>query len=814
MGLPDCRAYEMVSPLDKQAHDAETVTKYGIMVGPDGTAAGFGSEGNFANPQNEVVELKPDNSYLSLRGGSGWSTAQAFAPANLVNNPFKNGLASDLQPSVSANQPFKQVSCGVAESTRGEPAEQASNFACAVGKWIEGPDGQLGAEWPKEAPIYPAAENIHGVSQVFESYLGASSDLSHVFFQPLYPVASSRFVSPPFDKLAKEPGAIYEIAGAGTANPVLRIVNVANNGTEMGEATGFGSSEPSGPLLGDSREPSEPAGVVGTAYHAISESGGTVFFTATPTPTQRPVGELSEVQTIYARTRCTPSGANTATCHEYGNGEFFETVAVSNPSPSECDELCMHPEVKQGATFEGASADGSKVFFTTTQELLQSDTDETTDLYEYDLKAPAGHHLTEISAGETTASHTAGTAAEVEGVVRNSRDGSHIYFLAKGVLTEEANGNGEKAMSGATALYGYDANSNPDIKFVARMSEDSGASASGQSVDGERLAQTTPDGNYLVFSTEAKLEKTGDTNTKCSSTCPQAVYRYDFETGALTWVSKAGPGFTPTNEGLGAYVSPQQGTRAGAEADFEDWNRAISGESEGEAPGKDAQERHDGETIIFATEEQLQAADENKHADVYEWHCASPCANPATEGTVSLISDGYDPRGVITGAGEVRQLGPSKTTTSNPVYNVSAMSASGSDIFFFSHTPLVGQDSGVLEDLYDARVNGGFPKPPQPPSCSGEGCQQAPTARGTPEQATSSGFTAGGNLNPAVAGVLAIQTSKPKPLTQKQKLAKALKTCKRKPKKKRASCESQARKKYGAKAKAKRKAKKSARRAK
>ncbi|HEV7162325.1 MAG TPA: fibronectin type III domain-containing protein [Solirubrobacteraceae bacterium] len=45
----------------------------------------------------------------------------------------------------------------------------------------------------------------------------------------------------------------------------------------------------------------------------------------------------------------------------------------------------------------------------------------------------------------------------------------------------------------------------------------------------------------------------------------------------------------------------------------------------------------------------------------------------------------------------------------------------------------------------------------------------------------------------------------PTPLTRAQKLAKALKECKKKPKHKRASCESQARKKYGAKKKKKKK---------
>src|ERR1035441_4707662 len=45
VGLPECRAYEMVSPLDKQAHDAETSMQgLGLPVSPDGETVGFTSQ--------------------------------------------------------------------------------------------------------------------------------------------------------------------------------------------------------------------------------------------------------------------------------------------------------------------------------------------------------------------------------------------------------------------------------------------------------------------------------------------------------------------------------------------------------------------------------------------------------------------------------------------------------------------------------------------------------------------------------------------------------------------------------------------------
>src|ERR1019366_3254234 len=51
VGLPECRAYEMVTPLDKQAHDAETSMQgLGLPVSPDGETVGFTSQGAFSDP--------------------------------------------------------------------------------------------------------------------------------------------------------------------------------------------------------------------------------------------------------------------------------------------------------------------------------------------------------------------------------------------------------------------------------------------------------------------------------------------------------------------------------------------------------------------------------------------------------------------------------------------------------------------------------------------------------------------------------------------------------------------------------------------
>jgi hypothetical protein len=135
------------------------------------------------------------------------------------------------------------------------------------------------------------------------------------------------------------------------------------------------------------------------------------------------------------------------------------------------------------------------------------------------------------------------------------------------------------------------------------------------------------------------------------------------------------------------------------------------------------------------------------------------------------------------------------------------MSATGSDIFFFSKAQLVGQDTDGLVDVYDARIDGGFPAPPPKPSCSGDACQGPASTPPSFGAAASSLAAPGGNLAAGtIVGGGPPQTPAKrasKPLTRAQQLAKALKACRARPRKQRATCEAQARRRYGSKGKAK-----------
>jgi hypothetical protein len=688
-GLPECRAYELVSPLEKQGHQIVELT----AVAPGGEAAAFASEGGFAEPGNFYFEgAGARNSYVARRSASGWLTESAFAPAGLIELPTLGAAAaSDFSPELQ----MPQIACG---------APPSGGYACAARQ----PDGS----W-RPTPTYWPSGGLSTITPSKTADRAQSSDLERVFIAPGVPL---------FQHDTLIAGGLYEISRARSASPQLRMINVDSAGHELALDEG----KVVGALLGDTGQD-----VPGTAYHAVSENGERAFFSATPE---------GGVRTVYGRVPCTAG----ATCSEEHGGvagapcteshpceEGRETVAISAP---ECNPKCEDEEPKP-ATFQGASADGSKVFFTTEQELLPADATPGNNLYEYNLDEPEGHRLTLLSSDPN------GTeAADVLGVARSSSDGSHVYFVATGELTTAANANKEFPHKGEHNLYAYVAEGHGGhVEFVATLpvkdeklwGRACGEESVGVACDaGTRLAQTTPNGRYLVFSSFAQLagdangcgaEEGGKPEGAVVLCTAQAVYRYDAASGELNLVSHGAPTYRQQceaeasgaqarskceHEGQSADVAALDGTR-GAVADFEDGHRAIS---------------EDGQSIVFTTSERLQASDVNHNEDVYLWRqCASPCEGG---GTVSLISGGQ-----------------AHTFSSNPT-----ISTSGGDIFFRTDAALVPQDSDPLADVYDARVGGGFAAS-HTPSCAGEGCQ--PPMSALPEFAPAGSliFTSGRNLD-------------------------------------------------------------------
>jgi hypothetical protein len=356
------------------------------------------------------------------------------------------------------------------------------------------------------------------------------------------------------------------------------------------------------------------------------------------------------------------------------------------------------------ATFEGANEEGSKVFFL-----------EEGNLY-----------MAEV--GSTGVSPPVLVSEEVRGVTRVSSDGSHVYFVARGLLTADTNSTDEGhqhqgAIAGADNLYGFDTVTKEPPRFVAVLCpnefevEEEGVGGVTQCPSGasdkelwgtedHRPADATPNGEFLVFDSFGQLITAGpeaDTNVTSD------VYEYDFETGALRRISL----------GVGGYGNNGNSNSFGAEITAGAFD-SLKGAVHWQYGLGTRAVTDNGSTVVFRTAERLSPLAVNGLANVYEWH----------EGAVSLVSDGHSP-----------------TADSFPV-----VTPSGRDIFFKTSDGVLPQDVDGVEDVYDAREDGGFALAPIPPGpCGGEACRgplSASPGLSLPGSATTA---SGENVSPSPA---------------------------------------------------------------
>jgi hypothetical protein len=616
---------------------------------------------------------------------------------------------------------------------------------------LEHPGGtpvKIGSLIPPEATTGPPS----GEFDVFlygsyATYADASDNLSHVLFRL---TRGREFgISWPGDESATDSqSSLYEYSGVGQARPEL--VGVNDGGEQISTCDTFlGSHEAE------------------DVYNALSANGATVFFTAEKGECGPASGP--EVSELYARV------------------DGRETVSISEPSAVQC-AACITPatvaEGRDGAEFAGASEDGSKVFFLTSQELLPGAVGM--NLYEYNFAAPAGSQVTLVSSGSSS--------AEVQGVARVSEDGSRVYFVAHGRLGEGPRGGKDgpclaeltpselaeevkaevaeakseavtagakcRPVAGGDNLYVADAG---HAAFIATLfssdSSDWGASD-------DRPVQATRDGRFLIFRSAADLTS-GDTSIVGQ------LFEYDAVTGELVRVSREREGYSP-EPGLSASENQPR-------IEIQSFSAVTT-----PTAASNVAVSEDGATVVFTDEGALTAEAEKAAAakveSAYEYHSSVARGGSISAGRVYLIS------------GE----------SIAPAGGVDGMDASGQDVFFATAESLVPQDVDTEKDIYDARVEGGFAAPDPPAGCVATACESplvvAPVMAAGGSESVSAGAPA--------APVSVVVKQKTVAQVRAEKLAKALKVCRRDvAKKKRVVCEASARKRYGPSHKVKAKAK-------
>jgi DNA-binding beta-propeller fold protein YncE len=473
------------------------------------------------------------------------------------------------------------------------------------------------------------------------------------------------------------------------------------------------------------------------------------------------------------------------------------------------------PPSQSNSRYRTANNEDSRVFFTSEERLTGDSTASAgkEDLYEFETSGagkPLAGKLTDLTVDGNT-----GESADVRGVIGASEDGSSVYFVANGVLgdgRERGAESGEcerpeKQLTATCTLYvehydqGTEAWTAPT--FVATLSNaDRPSWGGGSSVIATvtdnlttMTSRVSPNGRYLAFMSENSL--TGYDSRDANSGAPdEEVFLYDAATAKLVCASCNPTGTRP----VGLFEGNEYEERL---VDYAvNWKeRWLAGNIPGWTSTDDFhalyQSRYlsNSGRLFFNSADALVPADVNGKEDVYEYE-------PLGVGTCQGAGDGQSASVVFSeSAGGCTALISAGTSAEESAFLDA--SEAGGDVFFLTKSRLAPADYDASIDVYDAHECTALALCPPPlaltppPCTTGDACKAAPTPQpaiyGAPSSET---FSGAGNV---VLSAPESKTVEPKSAARGQQLAKALQACKRKRKQRRGACESQARKRYGAK---------------
>ena len=636
--LPDCRGYELVSPLDKGNGDVALWQGRNALPpfffelhqsAPSGNRFTYTSAFAFADPQSAPFVSQ----YLAERGPGGWGSEALSPPrteppveaTTLLGGEF-HGFSEDLCQSWIRHYSVAPLAPGAIEKYPNIYRRQGCSRPPAY--------EALTTEKPPNRPP----------SKYFELRVqGASADGTHSIF------TANDDLLPDAPTLPGEQDLLlYEHTGGG-----LRFVCYLPDGTPVNQTCAAGTVAGTG------------GGSSSSVHNAISADGSRIFwshYVGTPG-----IGDQAGAPgPIYVRI----DGTETK--------KVSTTVA---PDP---------------AWYWTAADDGSKVLF----EFASGPRKD--ELYELDVDTETPTLI----------------AKEVEGPLGASEDASRIYLASK----EDLDGVGP-GTAGEHNLYLYDATGAGSFTFVMELAgEDIGGTISEPAPVDElpfqRAGRISPDGLHATFVSSVSPTPGGFDNRDANSGEPaQEVYLYDAVEKELRCLSCNRTGARPTGEDIGGN-SPFW-----AAARLQGWEMLLH------APRVLSD---DGTRVFFESFEALVPRDTNSNWDVYQWEeegkgtckASSETFSEDSGGCVDLISSG--------------------TSTAKSTFLDA--DPSGDNIFFSTQSSLVKADYG-LNDVYVARVGGGFPEPRPQAECEGEACQSPPPP--PPEVTPSTELSQGdGNVKP------------------------------------------------------------------
>lgn len=608
--LPQCMALEMVSPPEKGSQNAVDP-----VVSAEGKRVIFSSTASLdGTPGGVSPGIEP---YVATRGSSEWTTASTTAPVDIVGGWDGYGTALSYTPDFSR---WFHI------------ASTSAQFRLGISRAFQ---GGLGGIFTPISPVFgPLGGGIlSDVNRI--KFQGASADHTHLYFVPDQ-VRTAYLAGDPEPSGGAADHNTYVARLDVGGKPSLELLARDDAGKVWGGSCGA--------RLGGIRRTSfsEPTGERNQG--AVSADGSRVYFSTRPTePNAAPACNAENKLRILERQE-NPQGP--------WIGELFS---------SECGRATPACSGADGNDYyQGASSDGTKVYFTTNRQLASSDVDTTNeecsnvvaaegcDLYLYDSTLPVGHRLIQVSAGGA-GDPTPGMGAKVlNGTTAISGDGSHVYFVAQGVLTNAENPEHAVAQAGQPNLYVWDRTTEATAFIGTLNPGDAGTLWGG---DGILAVPELGDGHALPFVSKAALTADDLDGTH------RDLFLYNADSEELVRISKAAPGGVDN----GAFdVQESNVNRTSLGTDFAEQLRHVD---------------ESGGTLIFTSAEGLVPGDANGTTDGYMWRQGALYRLPGVAASDSGGVSSHD----------------------------------GSTIAFETKTALLPQDGDTARDVYVVREDGGYP---------------------------------------------------------------------------------------------------------
>jgi hypothetical protein len=793
-GLPDCRAVELVSPANEvgdvydpggseSAHEDLITTARPFRSSESGTAVTYLGDPENTGGNGDTAKGS-GNQFLARRAGGNWSTTN--------------------------------ISPLVAESESASDARSYKSFS---------PDLSVG-ELASTAPLVgdtPSPQGPENCATLYATELTASNTVAYkpLFTSTLVPGECGRT---PISTGFSEPRMTGLFFAGETPDHAVKLLD-------------------SGAALTAPAASSENLG--GNVYASTTEGGLTVL-NVLPNGSVEPHavagGPSEEAQNgPDLGNVISPDGERTI-WSSVERGPGLENVMVALPKALYAREKALTPEARTvqldaaepgaagpsgGGQFWAGSVDGEKVFFTDCHALTTEATTHEeggcldnvegkndlvktgSDLYEYQFGGGSGSKLRDITV-DSDESDPLG--ADVQGVVASSTDGDFVYFVAGGALGAAPNSRGQAPVSGRCKkseeaqeaeregkvpaangcnlfLLHFNGSAWEAPVFIARLApsdniQDLVALNSPKGVGsnsgggrervgdwnptlGSRIAQATPSGGALVFSSTQDLTGYDQANlaslvtrgaSGLSEDDANQIFVYNAGANSLTCAS-----CNPRNEtlDLNAFVEGTA-TYLPVSSSYTFMHRWIN-----EA----------GTELFFDTSQPLAEADRNKIQDVYEWAAqgtpSCPTSTSVFGGCIFLLTSGE--------AAAFAFLVDTDRT--------------GENVFVTNRGPLHGVGpAGTKSSLFDLRTGGGVDQAPAEGCNSAATCPAAPVSIPAGSAPRSSSIAGNDNFGPAP------ELKKAVVQMRAEKLAGALRVCRReRARKRRGSCEARARKRYGAK---------------